>query len=141
MNYKNNKEKSNGIYFYFLFIKSGLCILEKKIERNNVIIINNENEYNTLRILIQKIVIKLLNKNNDNWNNEDSFSFNHFIINEYKVSIMIKSKIALVGIFYKNSSKGFQNLLLIHLYISLINFKGDSIIKLQIVILFKNLKK
>ena len=46
---------------------------------------------------------------------------------------MIKSKIATVGIFSINSSRGFQNLILLHLFISLINFKGDSITKLNII--------
>ena len=70
--------------------------------------------------------------NNDN-NKENLFSFNRFIINRYKIVIMTKSKIATVGIFSTNSSRGFQNLILIHLFISLINFKGDSITKLNII--------
>ena len=45
--------------------------------------------------------------------------------------ILLKSKLAFVGVFTSNSSGGFQNLLLIHLYISLINFKGDSISKIN----------
>ena len=70
--------------------------------------------------------------NNDN-NKENLFSFNRFMVNRYKIVIMIKSKIATVGIFSTNSSRGFQNLILIHLFISLINFKGDSITKLNII--------
>ena len=70
--------------------------------------------------------------NNDN-NKENLFSFNRFMVNRYKIIIMTKSKIATVGIFSTNSSRGFQNLILIHLFISLINFKGDSITKLNII--------
>ena len=127
----NSSEKQNIIYYYFLFVKSGLCILEKNLERNNNLI-NNEDEYNKLRKIIQKLVIKIMN-NQNNKNKEDLFLFNRFIINKYKIIIMIKSKIVSVGIFALKSSRGFQNLLLIHLYISLINFKGDSIIKLNLI--------
>ena len=45
--------------------------------------------------------------------------------------ILLKSKLAFVGVFTSNSSGGFQNLLLIHLYISLINFKRDYINKIN----------
>ena len=59
--------------------------------------------------------------------------FNYFIINKYKITFLIKSKIALVGLFSFNTSTGYQNLLLIHLFISLINYKGDSLTKLNII--------
>ena len=59
--------------------------------------------------------------------------FNYFIINKYKINFLIKSKIALVGLFSFNTSTGYQNLLLIHLFISLINYKGDSLTKLNII--------
>jgi len=103
------------------------------LERNNSI---SDDDYNKLKIITQKIALNVLNiSNNDktNKNKDVLFLFNRFIINKYKITIMIKSKIALVGIFSLNSSRGFQNLLLIHLYISLINFKGDSITKLHMI--------
>jgi len=59
--------------------------------------------------------------------------FNYFIINKYKITFLIKSKIALIGLFSFNTSTGYQNLLLIHLFISLINYKGDSLTKLNII--------
>ena len=71
---------------------------------------------------MKKIASKILNNNNKN--RDDLFLFNRIVINNYKITILIRSKIALIGIFSLYSSKGFQNLLLIHLYISLINFKG-----------------
>ena len=71
--------------------------------------------------------------NKKNKNKDDIFLYNNIIINRYKIKIIIKAKIALVGIFSINTSKGFQNLLLMHLFISLINFKGDSIIKLNLI--------
>ena len=107
------------IYYYFLFIQNGLCIFEKNLERKNNI---GDDEYNKMRILIQKIVLKIMNiSNNDSKNKEVMFCFNRFIINNFKITIMIKSKVASVGVFSFNSSRGFQNLLLIHLYISLIH--------------------
>ena len=118
-----NNDNQN-IYFYFLFIKSGLCIFEKKFDNNNIFI--NEEEYNNFKILIKIISTKLL-KNNDS----DLFLFNRFLFNKFKIVILLKSKTASAGIFPINSSRGFQNLLLIHLYISLINFKGDSINKIN----------
>ena len=81
---------------------------------------------------MRKIASKILN-NNNNENREDLFLFNRIVINNYKITILIRSKIALIGIFSLYSSKGFQNLLLIHLYISLINFKGNSITKLNLI--------
>ena len=116
----NDNQKT---HLFFLFIESGLCIFEKKLELNNI----NEEEYNNLKILLKNISIKLLNKNK----NPDLFIFNRFLLNKYKIVILLKSKLAFVGIFTSNSSKGFQNLLLMHLYISLINFKGDSINKIN----------
>ena len=92
---------------------------------------------NKFKIIIQKIVLIIMN-NNTNKNKEDLFYFNRFLFNKFKITIMIKSKIALVGLFSLNSSRGFQNLLLMHLYISLINFKGDSIIKLNLINNSKN---
>ena len=115
---------NENICSYFLFIKSGLCIFDKKLNNENII---NEEKYNHLKILLRKISIKLLNKNI----NSDLFIFNKFLFNKYKIVILLKSKLALVGLFPINSKNDFQNLLLIHLYISLINFKGDSINKIN----------
>ena len=66
--------------------------------------------------------------------------FNYIIINKYKITFLIKSKIALVGVFSFNSSKGYQNLLLIHLFISLINYKGDFFTKLNMINNYINTK-
>ena len=125
-NLSNNNH--NHIYFYFLFIKGGLSIFEKKID--NDYIFKNEEETNNFKILIKKIATKFLNNNNEN---ADIFLFNRFITDKLKIVILLKSNIALIGVFPLKSSKGFQNMLLIHLYISLINFKGDSIKKLNLI--------
>lgn len=88
---------------------------------------NNEAQYDSLKILIKRVSIKLLN----NKNNSDLFLFNRILYKKYKIVILLKSKLALVGVFSQDSTKSFHNLLLIHLYISLINFKGDSINKIN----------
>ena len=124
-NLSNNNH--NHIYFYFLFIKGGLSIFEKKID--NDYIFKNEEEINNFKILIKKIATKFLN----NKVNTDIFLFNRFITDKFKIVILLKSNISLVGVFPLKSSKGFQNMLLIHLYISLINFKGDSIKKINLI--------
>lgn len=125
-NLSNNNH--NHIYFYFLFVKGGLSIFEKKIDNENIF--KNEEEFNNFKILIKKIATKCLNNNSEN---TDIFMFNRFITDKLKIVILLKSNIALVGVFPLKSSKGFHNLLLIHLYISLINFKGDSIKKLNLL--------
>ena len=107
-----HSEEKNIIYYYFLFIKNGLCIFEKNLESINNI---GDDEYNNLRKLVQKIVsniINISNNDNKNKNKEVMFCFNRFILNKYKISILVRAKIALVGIFSINSSRGFQNLLL-----------------------------
>lgn len=124
-NLPNNN--NNQIYFYFLFIKGGLCLFEKKID--NDYIFKNEEETNNFKLLIKKIATRFLNNNG----NTDLFLFNRFLTDKLKIVILLKSNIALVGAFPLKSSKGFQNLLLIHLYISLINFKGDSIKKINLM--------
>ena len=83
---------------------------------------------------MQRLAKNILSRHNkDYYIKEDLFLFNYIIINKYKITFLIKSKIALVGVFSFNSSKGYQNLLLIHLFISLINYKGDSLTKLNII--------
>ena len=107
-NLSNNNH--NQIYFYFLFVKDGLTIFEKKID--NDYIFKNEEETNNFKVLIKKIATKFLNNNDNN----DIFLFNRFITDKLKIVILLKSNIALVGVFPLKSSKGFHNLLLIHLY-------------------------
>ena len=121
-----NNDNQN-IYYYFLFNKTGICIFEKKIGNNSIFI--NEEQYNDFKILIKKISVFLLINNQ----NSELFLFNRFLFGKYKLVILLKSKLSLIGLFSINSSKSFQNLLLIHLYMTLLNFKGDSISKLNII--------
>ena len=77
-----------------------------------------------------------MNKYSDYYLKEDLFLFNYLMINKYKITFLIKSNIALVGVFSFNTTKGYQNLLLIHLFISLINYKGDFLTKLNLIKLY-----
>ena len=43
-----NYNDQNTIHFFFLFIKGGICIFEKRLNYN---ILNNEKEYNTFKLL------------------------------------------------------------------------------------------
>ena len=63
----------------------------------------------------------------------EKFLFNRLFVNNFKIVILLKSKIGLVGLFPINSSASFENLLLIHLFISFINFKGDAISKINLI--------
>ena len=82
-----------------------------------------------------------MNKYSDYYLKEDLFLFNYLMINKYKITFLIKSNIALVGVFSFNTTKGYQNLLLIHLFISLINYKGDFLTKLNLINNYINSQK
>ena len=136
--------KKNKIYDFFMFNKSGICILEKQLE----ILFPDKMQYNSYKLLIKNIAYTLFNKsliknkpknqkkeNNDilNVNNnksnssflENDFIFQSIQTDKIKILFLIKNNIILVGTFPKTSSTQFQRLLLIHIFIALINFKGD----------------
>ena len=150
----NNKDSfeilnKNKIFDFFIFNKSGICILEKQVE----IIFPDKIQYNNYKLLIKNIAYTLLKKslinnkpknqiqeNNDilnininiNTNNnklnsssENDFIFQSIQTDKIKILFLIKNSIILVGTFPKTSSTQFQRLLLIHIFIALINFKGD----------------
>ena len=121
-------DTQNIIYYYFLFNKDGLCIFEKQFESEHNVFISQK-KYNLFKILIKKLSTFLL-KINDN---SEQFLFNRFIFEKYKLVVLLKAKISLIGLFPVKSSSSFQNMLLIHLFISFINFKGDSINKINLI--------
>ena len=127
-NYLIDDDTQNIIYYYFLFNKEGLCIFEKQLETENNVFISQK-KYNSFKILLKKVSMILL-KNDDN---NEQFLFNRIIFDKYKIVFLLKDNIALVGLFPVRSSCSYQNLLLIHLYISFINFKGDSIYKINLI--------
>ena len=58
---------------------------------------------------------------------ENEFIFKNFQFEKCKILFLIRNNLILVGTFPMTSSTQFQRLLLIHLFLALINFKGDSI--------------
>ena len=144
----NNKDSyailnKNKIYDFFIFNKSGICILEKQLE----ILFQDKIQYNNYKLHTKNIAYTLLNKslvknkpkeqtqeNNDilnvninksNSSLENDFIFQSIQTDKIKILFLIKNNIILVGTFPKTSSTQFQRLLLIHTFIALINFKGD----------------
>ena len=58
---------------------------------------------------------------------ENEFVFKDFQFEKCKILFLIRNNLILAGTFPMTSSTQFQRLLLIHLFLALINFKGDSI--------------
>ena len=77
---------------------------------------------------IQKQDNDKLNINKTKTNSLDSeFRFESIQNEKCKILFLINNNIIFVGTFPKSSSTQYQRLLLIHIYIALINFKGDLI--------------
>ena len=116
----------NKLYDFFLFNQSGICVLEKQIKT----LFADISEYNNYKLIIKRLSHTLLMnyqniKPNDNLENE--FIFKNIQNEKCKILFMIKNNFILVGTFPYSSSIQFQRLLLIHIFIALINFKGDFI--------------
>jgi hypothetical protein len=131
---------NNKIYDFFLFNESGICVLEKQMNT----IIKDDERYNKYKLLIKNIAHTLIihekkniqkkkTKDNDKLNlNKNDYIDNEFVfkkieIEKYKILFLIKNNVILIGTFPKASSTQFQRLLLIHIFIALINIKGDII--------------
>jgi hypothetical protein len=116
---------NNSILEFFVFTKSGICILNSQYKN----IYDKENDYNKYKIIIKNISCHLLDKATDT----TLFYFSKITISSFIIQILLKDGMAFVGIFPNNSSTSFQKLILIHMYIALINFKGDIIEKVEIL--------
>ncbi len=112
---------NNSISEFFVFTKSGICILHSQYKN----LYENEDDYNKYKITIKNISCLLLDKAIDT----SLFCFSKITISSYIIQILLKDGMALVGIFPNNSSSSFQKLILIHMFIALLNFKGDTIEK------------
>jgi len=117
----------NKLYDFFLFNQSGICVLEKQIK----ILFQDITEYNNYKLIIKRISHTLLMnyqniKPNDN-TLENEFIFKNIQNEKCKILFLIKNNLILVGTFPFSSSIQFQRLLLMHIFIALINFKGDFI--------------
>ena len=118
----------NKLYDFFLFNQSGICVLEKQIKT----LFADISQYNNYKLLIKRISHTLLMnyqniKPNDN-TLENEFIFKNIQNEKCKILFMIKNNFILVGAFPFTSSIQFQRLLLMHIFIALINFKGDFIL-------------
>ena len=118
----------NKLYDFFLFNQSGICVLEKQIKT----LFADISQYNNYKLLIKRISHTLLMnyqniKPNDN-TLENEFIFKNIQNEKCKILFMIKNNFILVGTFPFTSSIQFQRLLLMHIFIALINFKGDFIL-------------
>ncbi len=112
---------NNSILEFFVFTKSGICILNSQYKN----IYDNEGDYNRYKLIIKNISCHLLDKATDT----TLFYFSKITISSFIIQILLKDGMALVGIFPNNSSSSFQKLILIHMFIALLNFKGDTIEK------------
>ena len=138
----NNILLNNKIYDFFLFNNSGICILEKQLEK----IYLNPNQYNNYKQIIKNLAnIFLINyqnckiseekentekislNENKKYAKDNEFIFKFIQLEKYKLLFMIRNNIIFVTTFPKHASTQFQKLLLIHIFIALINFKGDII--------------
>ena len=101
-----------------MFNESGLCILEKQIET----LFDNKTEYNNYKLIIKNISHTLLINHSKN---DDDFIFKSFQSEKFKTLFLIRNNCILAGAFSPSSNTQYQRLLLIHIFIALINFKGD----------------
>ena len=101
-----------------MFNESGLCILEKQIET----LFDNKTEYNNYKLIIKNISHTLLINHRKN---DDEFIFKSFQSEKFKTLFLIRNNCILAGAFSPSSNTQYQRLLLIHIFIALINFKGD----------------
>ena len=115
----------NSIIEFFVFTKSGICILNSQYKN----IYDNEDDYNKYKLIIKNISCHLLDKAIDT----SLLYFSKITISSFIIQILLKDGMAFVGIFPNNSSTYFQKLILIHMYIALLNFKGDTVEKVEIL--------
>ena len=128
----------NKIYDFFIFNKSGICIVEKQLE----ILFPVPEQYNNYKLYIKNIAHSLLinfelKKSNSQENEklninkintyDNEFKFKSIQTDKIKILFLIKNSLIFVGIFPKISSIQYQRLLLFHIFIALNNFKGDFI--------------
>ena len=148
----NSILQNNKIYDFFLFNESGICVLEKQMEK----IFNNMDEYTSYKILIKNISHTLLtnyektkkkeliDKDGDSENDDklsltqnikypkdNDFIFKFIKLEKCKLLFMLRNNNVFVTTFPTKSSAQFQRLLLIHIFIALINFKGDAISSIE----------
>lgn len=111
----------SSIHDFFLFTKNGICVLHLKYE--NYI---NDKTYAKLIIVIKNISTTLLQNCKDN----QEFNFHKIKTNKLLINILIKNGLAFIGVFKSSCNTSFTRIILAHMFIALLNFKGDTIEKL-----------
>jgi hypothetical protein len=125
MSKNKNININNSIHEFFVFSKTGICLLHSQYKK----IYDNENDYERFKKSIKNISCNLLNKAADT----SLFNFCKIRISNLIIQILLKDEMSFIGIFPINSSHYFHKLILIHMYIALLNFKGDTIEKVRII--------
>ena len=98
---------------YKLYIKNIAHILLVHAKNKEKKKLNKEKKKDTIYI------------NNIDNNIGNEFIFNSFQNDKYKLLFLIKNELIFVGTFQKSCSTQYQRFLLLHIFISLNNFKGD----------------
>ena len=126
-----NKEIINFFDFYsfFIFNKYGNLIMYYDNDNNNI-----QNQQINKKILnFINILTKIVTNIYKNLNKKIKQEIFKFYINENKIIIYYISNIFLVGNFSEKTCNYFGQLLLLHIYISIINYKYDSIEKINLI--------
>ena len=126
-----NKEIINFFDFYsfFIFNKYGNLIMYYDNDNNNI-----QNQQINKKILNYiNILTKIVTNIYKNLNKKIKQEIFKFYINENKIIIYYISNIFLVGKFSDKTCNYFGQLLLLHIYISIINYKYDSIEKINLI--------
>ena len=111
----------SSIHDFFLFTKNGICVLHLKYESYI-----NDKTYSKLIIVIKNISTTLLQNCKDN----QEFNFHKIKTNKLLINILIKNGLAFIGVFKSSCNTSFTRIILAHMFIALLNFKGDTIEKL-----------
>ena len=82
---------NNKIYCFLVFSKEGLCALEAQ----QVKLFTTEDQYHKFKLLLKNLCHHFF-KNNKKYEN---FTFETLILEKFKVTILLKQSIALIGIF------------------------------------------
>lgn len=112
----------NYISDFLLFNQFGVCILHYKYQ-----LAFPEKQYQKILIAIKNIAVFVIRQSGES----EEFCFNKIIVGNLKVYFLIKNKMAFVGVFQLSCDCSFAKLILVHMFIALLNFKGDTIEKVS----------
>lgn len=105
-----------------MFNKIGICILHLKY-----LTIFTEKNYQKIILTIKNISTTLLQNSKEN----SDFCFHKIKNEKCMILILIKNNMSFIGVFNTNCNPSFAKMMLSHMYIALINFKGDTLEKVN----------